>query len=484
MVRFQHGPPEKSCEYGEIGRRAGLRIQFLTEWGFESLYSHQIFKRSSRMSQVQSPAFSLRDSGPQFSSATVVIPSDYVRLLYEEASDTQKTHIHTHGFSRGDTPLSYIQKNFQPHLIEHIKEFLFKYFVINSFYEELHRKKIFLAGEPLLQDVNTTPTNDLSYTFSLTLAQPIALHGWKRLPFKAPKRKNYKDLDRQVENFLKDEELFKKKAPINVISIGDWVNFTVLLLNKWKEPIFPFHKENLWIKIGSEEADIPFQSLFLHKLIGEKFITNDECIQEYFSTHLDTNYTFLIEIADVLHQSYFCIEHFKKHFRIKTVKEIHQKLVEVFSYRNDISQRRATAEETLKLLLARHPFSVPPHLILRQQKTILDIIAQSPDYQVYKMQPDFNYKTRMLAERQMRENMLINQLAIHEGIDVTNADIKGYLNLSNRQRTAEFIYFEPPATKFLGHESPISTTLLTLSCLKEKTLNHAIHHLTRNRSGI
>ena len=98
-----------------------------------------------------------------------------------------------------------------------------------------------------------------------------------------------------------------------MISIGDWVNFTVSLINAEHASIFPFHKENLWIKIGPEEADIPFQNLFLHKFIGEKFITNDECIQEYFSSHLDTNYTFLIEIVDVLHQSYFCIEHFKKH---------------------------------------------------------------------------------------------------------------------------------------------------------------------------
>ncbi len=436
------------------------------------------------MSQMQSPCFVLRDSNAQFGSASVVIPSNYVQILYKEASDTQKSNIHTHGFSRGDTPLSYIQRNFQPHLIEHIKEFLFKYFVINSFYEELHNKKILIAGEPSLQDVSINTNNDLIYTFAITLAQSIALNGWKRLPFKAPKRKNYKDLDRQVENFLKEEEALKKKTTLDIINVGDWVNFTVSLLNTKKDSIFPFHEENLWIKIGSEEADLPFQNLFLHKKIGDNFITDDECIQEYFSSHLDTNYTFYVKITDILHQSFFCVEHFKKHFKLKTSKEVHQKLIEVFSYRNDISQRRATAEETLKLLLARHSFNVPQHLILRQQKIILDIIAQSPDYQVYKMQNDFNYKTRMLAERQMKENILIDQLAIHEGIEITNTDIKAYLNLSNRQRTAEFIYFEPPTTKFLGHESPISTTLLTLSCLKEKTLNHAIHHLIRNKTGI
>ena len=436
------------------------------------------------MSQTQSLSFSIQESDPRFNSAVVTIPSVFVQLLYEEASNGQKNQSHVQGFFRGDTPLTYIQKNFQPHLLEHIKEFLFKYFVINSFYEELQRKKILIAGEPALQDIVLTPEGNMAYSFSFSLSQPISLHGWKRLPFKAPKRKNYKDLDRQVENFLKDEEIFKEKSTSKSIKVGDWVNFNIAILDKNLQPLFGNHVENLWVKIGMEEADTPFQALFINKHIGENFITNHECIQHYFSTYLDTNYSFLIKITDILHGMYFCIDHFKKHFRIKSSKELHLKLIEVFSYRNDISQRRATAEETLKLLLERHNFPIPQHLVLRQQKTILDTVYESPDYQVYKMQSDFNYKIRMLAEKQVRENILIYQLGLHENLEISNADIKSYLNLSNRQRTAEFIYFEPPTTKFLGHESPISSTLLKLCCLKEKTLNHAIHHLSRNKTGL
>jgi len=78
---------------------------------------------------------------------------------------------------------------------------------------------------------------------------------------------------------------------------------------------------------------------------------------------------------------------------------------------------------------------------------------------------------------------LIQQLAYLEGIQITNADIKGYLNLMNRPRTSEFIYFEPPTTKFSGRETPISASLMIQSCLKEKTLNHAIYHLIKNKSG-
>ena len=147
-----------------------------------------------------------------------------------------------------------------------------------------------------------------------------------------------------------------------------------------------------------------------------------------------------------------------------------------------MSQRRSTAEDTLKLLLSRHTIEVPNHLVLRQQKSILDNIHSNPDYQVYKMQNDFQEKVRLLATKQVKEIILMHQLACYEGITVTNEDIKGYLNLTKRPRTQEFIYFEPPNTKFSGHEAPLSASLISQCCLREKTLNHAIYYLTKQKA--
>ena len=431
------------------------------------------------MSENQNLTFSFKPSNEHFGVATITIPKDYIQALYLEASRCQRLDLHTSGFIRGQTPLSYIKENFQPHLIEHGKEFLFKYFVLRKLYTELFKQKILLAGDPHLQDISISPDDGGIFTFNITLAQPIVLNGWKRTPFKAPKRKNYKDLDRQVENFLRDEEVAMKKTTPGLIQIGDWVNFSIQLLNENKKPIWEGHKEHLWLKIGDEESDAPFQSLFVGKKVGSHFISDNICLQEYFSTRLDSRYLFSIEILDYLSQSYFCIDHFKHHFKIKQPKDIHLKLIEVFSYRNDISQRRATVEETLRILLTKHVFNLPSHLILRQQESILELVHNNPDYPVYKMQSDFREKINMLAEKQVKETIFTNQFAIHENIGITNTDIKGYLNLNSRPRTSEFIYFEPPITKHLGYEVPLSSTLLSLCCLKEKTLNYAIHHLTK-----
>jgi FKBP-type peptidyl-prolyl cis-trans isomerase (trigger factor) len=158
---------------------------------------------------------------------------------------------------------------------------------------------------------------------------------------------------------------------------------------------------------------------------------------------------------------------------------MHQKLIEIFSSRNDLSLRRSIVEEALKLLVNKHRFDLPNHLILRQQKNILDAIQANPDYHVYRIQPDFNDKVRMLAEKQAKERVLLDQLAYDEGIEINDLDVKGYLNLINRPRTKEFIYFDPPETKIRGQETPIPSEELKHACLREKTLNHLIYQLTK-----
>ena len=180
-----------------------------------------------------------------------------------------------------------------------------------------------------------------------------------------------------------------------------------------------------------------------------------------------------------MHNAYFSFEDFKQHFRLKTNKDIHSKLIEIFSYRNDLSQRRSMVEEALKLLIAKHHVEASSYLVLRQQKIVLEAVQSNPDYQVYKAQSNFKSIVSQLATKQVKEMILIDQLAHNENIKITNQDIKNYLNLLKRPRTKEFIYFTPPPTKIDGQEMPIPAALFKQCCLREKTLNYAIYHLTR-----
>jgi len=166
-------------------------------------------------------------------------------------------------------------------------------------------------------------------------------------------------------------------------------------------------------------------------------------------------------------------------FRLKNKSDIHEKLVEVFSYRNDISQRKSIIEEMFNLFFSKHRFEIPKHLIIRKQEEILHSLKQKPDYQVYKLQKNFNDQVAVLAEKYLKEEVLIDQLAYHENIKTDIKDIQNYLNLFSNQRLREFVYFKPSYDTFEESGVPIHNSILKHFCRREKTLNHVLYHLMR-----
>lgn len=410
---------------------------------------------------------------------TIYIPQEYVNTVYDEVSRMQQQNTIVPGFSKGNVPLQYIQENFKSTLLNHVQEFLFKFFVINYLYDALQENKISISSEPRLVDVTIDVHHDAVFKFELSLSDPFELREWKHFLFKGPKRKNYKDIDRQVEAFVKHEQSLFKDFALDQIHIGDWVGFSIALLSSDKQSFFCDFHNKAWVKIGHEEADIPFQQLFVGKKKGDSFISHATCLQEYFSHNLETMYQFGVCIHDISHQNYFCFDDFKHHFKLKTLKDIHQKLIEIFSYRNDISLRRGIVEEALHLLVSKHRLKAPEHLVQRQQKLVLQSVQNNPDYYVYKTEHSFKETIEQLAIKQVQEMLLIDHIAQQEHVQISNQDIRGYLNLLKRQRTKEFIYFEPPPTKIDGQEMPLPEALIKRSCLREKTLNHIIYHLTR-----
>lgn len=424
--------------------------------------------------------FQVNYEHPTLCYATVVAQKTLINCLIDETARSIQHNIQAHGFQQGSVPIEYITTQYRTNIIEHLKEFLLKFGVMNFLFDEIIKHKILVAGEPRLHNIEVQQDNDARFIFELSIFPQITVQDWKYFPFKAPKRKNYKDLDRQVELFLQEEKKFQTITDVGKgISFGDWINFDITLIDQNNKPLIKNFTQNFWLKFGDDEVETPLRELFWQKKKNDEFITNNQGLQDYFSDQLRTNFNFKITIVEVVSNSYFCVDHFKQHFRIKTQKDVHKKLIEVFSYRNDISQRRTTVEDSFKLLLSKHAFSAPQHLVLRQQKNILHAIQKNPDYNVYRKQNDFQLRIQQLAEKQVKETLFIDQLAYNENINTTRQDFISYLNLEKRPRTKEFIYFHLPETKIDGQEMPLSMQEISRICTREKTINHVIHLLTK-----
>jgi FKBP-type peptidyl-prolyl cis-trans isomerase (trigger factor) len=409
-----------------------------------------------------------------------VLSKELVNLFFHETVKALQETVQAHGFSAGSIPEEYIIAQYSVNLIEHLKEFFFKFAVINFLFNEIYEKKLLVAGDPRLVDIVLDYDSDARFVFDLSIFPAIVLNDWKYFLFKAPNRKNYKDLDRQVQTFIDEEQkLLEQHKNSEEISLNDWVRFELSVVDCNNVPLDERGAQAFWLKLGDEEVESPLRALFIGKKTDDQFVVKNKGLQSYFSDQTCGFYNFHITITDIVPHNYFCFDQFKHHFRIKTNKDMHKKLIEVFSYRNDISQRLTMVEDALKLLLSKHRFLAPQHLVLRQQKIILSAIQKNPDYNVYRKQKEFQTWVTQLAEKQVKESLLIDQLAYNENLAVSTDDIMNYLNCDKRNRMKEFIYFSLPETKRDGQEMPLPEQELKRLCLREKALNHAIYYLTK-----
>ena len=336
-----------------------------------------------------------------------------------------------------------------------------------------------VCGEPRLYAMQVEPKKDAVFSFEVSLFSDLTIYEWKYFPFKAPKRKNYKDIDRQVESFIEEEKKHLQDNIDEALQLGDWVNFELSLLDQNNKPLFGNFSQKFWFKLGNDDTENPLRHLFIGKKVGDEFSSTHPSLQRFLSDQIDTAYNFAIKIAHRIAYSFFDLDLFKHIFRVKTNKDMNRKLIEVFSYRNDMSQRHTMVEEAFRVLLSKHKFSIPNHIILRKEKILLESVRHNPDYNVYRAQKNFQDYIRNLAKKQSIEKIFIDKLAYTENINISDEDIKGYLNLTNRQRMKEFIYFHFPSSKRQGQEAPIPAEKLKRTCLREKAINYVIYHLTK-----
>jgi len=383
------------------------------------------------------------------------------------------------GFSTSLIPSEYIQEHYKTEIAKKVKSFLFRHTVIDFLLHKAVEYKIPYANYPRLMSIDEDATGALSYHFDLSIADPIELKEWKHFSFKSPKRKKYKDLDKQVIHFLESEIAATKKQNSNIIDDTDWVLFNALALDRLNNPIFE-ELSDFWVKIKTKDIPNQFSFLFLGKSVGESFTTNTFDLDDTNTDNYNPKqFNFRITIKAITKGTHLSLDHFKGMFKLKNKLDIHNKLMEVFSYRNDISQRKTIIEEIFHLFLAKHRFEVPKHLVLRRQEDILLVLMRQTDYQVYKSQKDFLQQVELLAEKQLKEEIIIDQIATQENVRCDMKDMQQYLHLFNNKRLREFIYFKPLLEQIDEANRPVSTGILEQTIMREKTLNHIILMLTR-----
>jgi FKBP-type peptidyl-prolyl cis-trans isomerase (trigger factor) len=421
--------------------------------------------------------FNIDTVSSHLSKAVILFKSNHLPDLYKTTIAQLRQSITAQGLS--SVPASYIENNYSNELEIFLQNFTLNYFAIGYIVSEIINKNILIASLPRITAIETIDPSTILFSFNLSTADQINIREWKHFLFRAPLRKNYKDLDKQVAAFIKDQTRLAKEHDENVVEKNDWIAFDIAILGENKAPLLGKHKVAFWTKINIETLPDPFLQSFIGKRVGDVLVSNSLSINKLFDDQLHMQHSFRITITSLVKGSFCSMDAFKPMFRIKNKSEIHEKLIEVFSYRNDQSQRKSIIEEMFHLFFSKHRFEIAKHLVLRKQEEILYSLKGHPDYQVYKSQKNFLNYVAELAERQIKEEILIDQIASKENIRADQKDIANYLSLFANQRLQDFVYFKPHIDHFEDIAAPIHNSILKLTCRREKTLNHILYNLTK-----
>lgn len=405
----------------------------------------------------------------------IEVPASLSLLVRDHITRMYRQYTIMPGVSCSNLPLTYTEHYFAQEIERDTQLFLQEHFIENNTQDFLKDNKITIVNWPRFHSVSGGAPQGYVFTIALSLAPTLSLQTWKAQSFSAPKRKNYTDLDAQVDSFM--STLRTTGAPEESCACpGDWVRFSATFRTPAGTAAVhtPMH---YWLRITSPVLTTPTMQPFLNAVPGATFMLPASALSSSQEIAGASEYSFQITIESIVKTEKLSLDQVKASLQAQDQQALHDKLIEVFSYRNDISLRKAIIEELFYSLFNAFRFEIAPHAVTRRKELLLFLMQQSPDNSVYTKHKNFAAHITMLAEAKLKEEALIDALAQEEEITITPKDIMEYLALASNERLKEFLYFSPLTEETLSAGHPCGEYILEQTVRREKTLNKIITQL-------
>lgn len=381
-----------------------------------------------------------------------------------------------HGFENGNIPFEYIKIHYHNSLQNHLEHIFYNFYVQDRVVKQLRAQGSYIPKLFEIECKVDLKNNKISFIYNHIdkLLQYAILPDFKKLKF--PERKKYRDLDRQVKLIIESEEKNKDTAVSSFIQEGDWIGIKIYLSD---ENVI-IDKElsiKMWLNITNESIDKEIRDVFLTKKLYDSFFSNAFFLNELLSTNFITH-TFFIEIEDHITKNYFCIDKFKDAFNYDN-KEIFEKIIDIFSLRNDVSLKKEKAQLTLRYFLEKIKIYIEPQIINEHEVIIKSKIIKNPDYLLYQSDLNFSLNIKRLACRQAMEKILVDHFIYAYNVTSNKNLLYWYLNILQRNRLKDFLYFDISHVYDNSNKSiPINNSIIEQMALREKVIEFLIKKST------
>ena len=403
-------------------------------------------------------------------------PTTLVAHIQDHITHTYADYTVIPGMSCKHLPLRYTQQYFAAEIERDTKHFILEHFINESVLYHLDERRANIVNWPRLTGISGSLANGFTYTFAVSLAPEVAVSDWQSLTFLPPRRKNYTDLDIQVSSFIAQLDDVPTPENPETIERGDWVQFQATLASPHSTA--PINAPTVyWLHTAATHVPTSYTDSFMGKKVGDTFAIPATTFAETYRNSKESDYEFSITVMSTIKNNFVPLTDLAESLSVPAPADLPDRLIEIFSLRNDMSLRRAIIEELFYLMFSVYRFDIAPHAVTRRKELLLTIMQNTPDSLVYTKQKQFLPHIGLLAETKLKEEALIDAIARYENITVTHDDIRHYVQMASHDRLKEFVYFTPLTDDLASSHDPFSERSLSHVVRREKTLNAVIAQL-------
>ncbi|MBN4054288.1 trigger factor [Nitrospira defluvii] len=360
----------------------------------------------------------------------VVIPQEVVSKAYLSAYADLNKKVKVPGFRTGKVPAALLEKRYGPSVTDDIIRKL-----IPDYYQKAVEETGILPVElPSFENIDAKKDAPLSFTATVEVRPLIALSDYKNIPLS---RKEIKITEKDVEKALKAEQ--EKQGHLEACSDDHAIVSSDYVIINFEGTIDgnvvqDGKNDGYTLEIGSNAFPESFESALLDKKKGDS-VESDVPYPEDFQNKAIAGRTihFRIDIVEIKQKKLPAInDEFAKDAGHSDLETLKIKLNDALRDRKKYEQEQDQKKVLVDRLISKHPFVVPSTLVTHELQTMMAYFKNqetAPDH-VEALRKELE----PLAQRRVRETLILHEIAEQEKIDVSDAEIENEIEAIAKRR--------------------------------------------------
>jgi len=365
--------------------------------------------------------------GPTKKRLQIEIPPPQVKEVVESLYRDLKKRAKIKGFRPGKIPRDILERYYG----DYVKEKAISYLINETYPKAISQESIEPIAPPLIDAGDVAPERPFSYSAVVEVRPRIEVRGYKGLRLRGRREEvTPEEVEEELERIRGLYAHLRQVQGRNRVKYGD-----VVLLDFQgfidKRPIREGKEENYLLEVGSGTMVPGFEEGLIGKRVGAKEEIKVNIPSDHHRKDLaGKEVTFRIEVKEIRERVLPPLddEFAKDVGDYKSLEELRQKIKADLQEAKQRQLKEELRQEVVEQLLQNNPIEAPSYQVQQRVQELLQEAKVRAASQHRELSPEeergMREEYRKIAQREVKTSLLLEEIAVREGIEVKEEEVQ------------------------------------------------------------